>query len=314
VSHALAVTVLALISACGAKPGPEPSRPAEPAGPPDRVTVPLHVEGNRPFIDVTFRKPDGSKRSARFLVDSGGGGFLIAEPIARELGLTLGEAVSEGDAKLAQVTSPVQAFVGDLPLELDPKRILVMIGKDRLLPPAAPERGDGMFPGHVLARYHVVFDYLEKKFTLATPGVLRPEGEPMPMPVAEGSGFPRTEIQVDGATLGVLLDTGASFTMMSDALITPWRAAHPDWEWHAGAVGEAATLGGPTTQTIILPRIVWGTFELPQVGVADRKDGVFERWMSSMMTAPIVGALAGNVLEQFRVELDYKNQKLYLKR
>jgi hypothetical protein len=45
----LPLIALALISACGAKPRPEP------AGPPDRVTVPLHVEGNRPFIDVTFR-------------------------------------------------------------------------------------------------------------------------------------------------------------------------------------------------------------------------------------------------------------------
>jgi len=34
--------------------------------------------------------------------------------------------------------------------------------------------------------------------------------------------------------------------------------------------------------------------------------------MSGMMSAPIVGSLAGNVLERFRVELDYPNQTLYL--
>jgi hypothetical protein len=51
----------------------------------DRATVPLLVEGNRPLIDVTFRKADGSTRTGRFVVDSGGGGFLIVEPLAKQL-------------------------------------------------------------------------------------------------------------------------------------------------------------------------------------------------------------------------------------
>ena len=38
-----------------------------------QMTVPLYMEGNRPYIDLTFRGPDGSTRSARFLVDTGGG-------------------------------------------------------------------------------------------------------------------------------------------------------------------------------------------------------------------------------------------------
>jgi hypothetical protein len=46
--------------------------------------------------------------------------------------------------------------------------------------------------------------------------------------------------------------------------------------------------------------------------VTSQREGTFERYMSSMMTAPIVGSLAGNVLERFRVELDYANEKLYL--
>jgi hypothetical protein len=48
------------------------------------------------------------------------------------------------------------------------------------------------------------------------------------------------------------------------------------------------------------------------VGVTSQREGVFEHWMSSLMTAPIVGSLAGNVLGQLRVELDYPEQKLYL--
>jgi hypothetical protein len=55
-----------------------------------QATVPLIVEGNRPFIELTFRKPDGSVRKARFLIDTGGGGFLITEPLAHDLGLNWG--------------------------------------------------------------------------------------------------------------------------------------------------------------------------------------------------------------------------------
>ena len=46
--------------------------------------------------------------------------------------------------------------------------------------------------------------------------------------------------------------------------------------------------------------------------MTSRREGVFEKYMSSMMTAPIIGSLAGNVLSHFRVELDYPDQKLYL--
>lgn len=264
------------------------------------------------YIDVTFRKADGSTRSARFLVDSGGGGFLIVEPLARELALVLGKTETEQGEKLARTSSPVHAFVGSLALDLDPERVLVLVGQNNVVPPAAPGHADGLLPGHVLARYHVVFDYPRAEFTIAKPGVLRTEGAPLAMPVATRSAFPRTEVQVDGATYGFLLDTGASFTMVSDAVLKSWGDAHPDWQRHPGAFGEAATLGGQTLETMFLPSITWGTTALADVGMVSQQQGVFETWMSSMMTAPIVGSLAGNVLKRFRVELDYPNQQLYL--
>ena len=42
------------------------------------------------------------------------------------------------------------------------------------------------------------------------------------------------------------------------------------------------------------------------------QEGTFEDYMTRMMTAPIVGAVAGNVLRLFRVELDYAHEMLYL--
>ena len=80
----------------------------------------------------------------------------------------------------------------------------------------------------------------------------------------------------------------------------------------ATAYGDAATLGGKTLETMFVPRATWGAKPLTDVGVTSQPEGGFEKRMSSMMTAPIIGSLAGNVLSHFRVELDYPDQKLYL--
>jgi hypothetical protein len=88
--------------------------PAAPANEtPNQVTVPLIVEGNRPYIELNFYRSDGSKRSARFLVDSGGGGFLLSEPLARDLGLTWGEVSQEEGEKFATTQSVPRVSVGD---------------------------------------------------------------------------------------------------------------------------------------------------------------------------------------------------------
>jgi PDZ domain len=58
----------------------------------------------------------------------------------------------------------------------------------------------------------------------------------------------------------------------------------------------------------------WGTFDLPHVGLVSRPPGTYEKWMSDTMTAPIVGAVAGNVLRAFRVEIDYHHGVTYLEK
>jgi hypothetical protein len=100
--------------------------------------------------------------------------------------------------------------------------------------------------------------------------------------------------------------------MVSDALLKVWGRDHPDWPRHPGAYGEAATLGGQALETMFLPGGLWQLHKLEPFGVVSQRECTFERYMSGMMTAPIVGALAGNVLKRFRVELDYPNQRLYL--
>lgn len=77
----------------------------------DQVTVPLHVEGNRAFIDVTSQKPDSSRLSTRYWVDTRGGAFFITEPVARDLGLRWTMRREEGE-EFGEVSLLPKAFVG----------------------------------------------------------------------------------------------------------------------------------------------------------------------------------------------------------
>jgi hypothetical protein len=57
-----------------------------------------------------------------------------------------------------------------------------------------------------------------------------------------------------------------------------------------------------------------GNFVIGGAGSVSRPVGTYEKSMSNAMTAPIVGALGGNVLRQFRVEIDYAAGVTYFER
>jgi predicted aspartyl protease len=279
----------------------------------ESVTVPLIVEFNRPFVDLEFTKADGSIRKARFWVDTGGGGFMLCESLASDLNLKPGTAFTEGSEKLAAIKAP-PASLGGMPLNLQGARSFVSLGTKTLMPGVNAE---GLFPGHILQRYHVVFDYPGRKFTLAKPNSLKPHGLLIKSPIHPQSGFPRIEAQIGGEMYGFLLDTGASFTMISQELLEQWAGKNTSWPKTTGAYGNANMgLGQMEAKALMLriPGLQLANFQLQGIAAVSRPKGTFENYMSKMMAAPIVGAIGGNLLSAFRIEIDYANGVTYLEK
>ena len=256
----------------------------------DRVTVPLVLEGDRPFVDLIFARANGTVRSARFLVDTGADAFYMTEALAHDVDLQWGDLVraESGDAirEVAPVTTPVQAFAGEFPLDLEAAAPTVLLKSEDALEGEA--HADGILPGRLLCQYHVVLDYPAGSMTLSRAGVIAPIGEPMSMPVSAALGLARTEVEVGGSRYGFLIETGAPRTRVSTATLASWGA-------HDGT----ATLR-------------WGTIELPDQALDSDSTRVFKDEISPRMTSSVVGALASDLLKRFRVDLDYPHQTLYL--
>ncbi len=301
----LAITILIIIIAAGAA-------AAKGSEKTDLITVPMLVEAGRAFVDLSFNADNQAPRIASFWLDTGGGAFLLTEKLAGDLGLTWGEAFREEGLTMAKIMEIPQPRLGDIPLKIDGNRAFVVLASDNLLPKVAQGLAEGLLPGHILANYHLVFDYPKGLFTLARPGYLEPLGQAIAMQVSKKMGFPRVELEIGGSSYGFLLDSGASFTIVSEAVLKSWGKEFPQWPRYDGAYGDARTLGGQTLETMFVSSAVLGDCKIGEFGVVSQKEGVFERWISPMMAAPIIGALGGNVLQNYRVELDYANQLLYL--
>jgi hypothetical protein len=105
--------------------------------------------------------------------------------------------------------------------------------------------------------------------------------------------------------------------MISRTVLEGWAKANTAWPTAVGAVGFANMFGGKNESEALMLRIAEvgiGSISLKDVAAVSRPEGTFEKSMSRVMTGPIVGALAGNVLRDFRAEIDYQNGFTYLER
>jgi hypothetical protein len=140
--------------------------------------------------------------------------------------------------------------------------------------------------------------------------------------------FPRITISVDGKDIDVLLDTGASATLTSEAagvlrhetgalvgtsfvirsIFDQWKAAHPEWR----TISQADARGG--FPMIEVPDVRVGGIAVGPVWFTLRPDPNFLEFMSQMTDQVVSGALGGSALKYLRIVLDYPGAKMYLQK
>jgi hypothetical protein len=269
----------------------------------------MAVEGNSPIITLQFKGQNGRTRSARFAFDSGGGAVILDSALASGLGLTpSGTAIGEFGEQYAPVNLP-PASIGGFPVNFGASTAFIHLGANSF---DTRHHVEGLLPGKAFEQYQVVLDYPQHRFSVAPSGCIPHRGVAVESPYLPASGHPRIVVNVLNKEYGMLLDTGPGVTLARRDLLEFWIAAHPEWATSTGASGEANVPKGDGKELLLrVPEMEWGPFHIRNVVMVSRPNGVYDANNFETPQA-IVGALGGNVLRCFRVEIDYPHGKTYL--
>lgn len=269
------------------------------------VKMPLVIENNRIYAYFGFPDSAGKVQPLLTNIDTGGGAVILARKAVDALGLATQPLKGAPSGMLAVDLKSVRADMMSFPV---PVAATSAAETAAFMPGAS---SPAFLPGAVLSDHIITFDYTAK--AIAIDGGPLDDGVPLVVQVSKGHEFPRVELEIDGERMGFLLDTGASFTMLSQSVIDRLHAKHPEWKYLAGAYGPANMIGKGdlASHMLRIQNARWGPFDLAPLDVVSRATGTFEKWMSPMMSAPIVGSLAGNVLRNFALRLDYRGNLLH---
>jgi hypothetical protein len=264
------------------------------------------IDHNRIFVELEFVRPDASIRKTLAFVDSGDPNFEFTAALARELGLDRG--------------NPIRVRFAGMDLNASPK---IQASTDEGKTIFAGMVVEANLPSTVLDQYDVVLDYGNRTLTLAPPGSLKHEGTRIPCKVNPKTGLISVEGEIGRQSYAVAIDAGSAYTWIDQAVAKKWITAHPQWVRGVGAVGDANMNGAlpELTGTILrLPVIHLGAFAFEQVGALavsggwDKAGPNLFQWYSQKTPEPVAGFIGGNILRQFRVEIDYAHHATYWKR
>ncbi|HTG35316.1 MAG TPA: hypothetical protein VLB76_20545 [Thermoanaerobaculia bacterium] len=288
------------------------------------VALPVDFTENRFYVTPVTAKGE----TLRLYTDSGGGLFLLSGAVKR-LGLPA-KTVEEGPEKFEIVELPAFRPEASIPPPIDNG------GGLPVLPPAQEKKGlqdgtmDGMLGQGWFAGRVWTWDYPGRRLLWLPDGGLPAvdAGHRVSLGFkADKDGqrllnFPRIAATIDGDTLDLLFDTGATVTLSPEALaklgdkgpasrgtsfvaavhFDAWRQKHPTWR-----VIENADLGVKGEPMIEVPAVTVAGYTVGPVWFTRRPDPNFHQGMSQYMDRQVEGALGGSALRFFRVTVDYPN-------
>jgi len=279
------------------------------------ATVPFILDHNRMVVEAEFQRKDGGWRKARLWVDTGNPDFFIDESLALDLGI----GIDAGKAE-QEIPAPANVRIGGMPVDFGGVKSSVDFETKWLFNTI---HNDGNLPSTVLKKYHVVFDYPNRRMTLAEPGILKPRGVRSEATIHPTTGIVQMDAVIDGEKYSLALDNGASGSFVPDTLLAELSKRHPEWPKSEGAVGCANIWGrwpGEGRWPMVrIPEILWGTSNftdtvivgLPPIFMG--RTDIAARY--SLKTAhPVQGFLGPNAFKTFRVEIVYPESVVYFEK
>lgn len=266
-----------------------------------------------------------SGETIEFYTDTGGGWNAVQAGAAERLALEPGAPIMEGEQTIRTVKFPEFAPDRWIPA---PNPAYALDGRLAIAPEGMLHE-EGFLGGRWFADRVWAFDYAKGTLHLLDQAQAWPGSNRTPLGFQVGEDgkrtlhFPRVAVEVDGETLQMLLDTGAMLTLTADAarefglqegalvagsfitqkVFERWAAKHPDWP----VIQSGDLIRGKSAPMIRVPEIRIAGIAAGPVWFALRPNPAFEQWMSSMMDAPIVGAIGGSGLKHYRMVIDYPN-------
>ena len=297
------------------------------------VEIPSRYDEHRWFVTPAAKGGE----TLVFYTDSGGGWSMILAPVADRLGLPREKAEVEGrtmETVAWQDLAPGSPIPGPIAASPGNGRLIVMPyeGEMRqMFPPgeSGQPRETGFLGQYWFADRVWTFDYPGRRLLLRSPGDLPPHDPARRISLGFKTGpggkrmshFPRIPVKIDGETLDLLFDTGATTRLSPEALaalgdrrpadraasfiaasvFARWRERHPSWR----VVEKADQM--MKEAMIEVPQVEIGGSTVGPVWFTRRADKNFHEYMSSMMDRRIEGALGGSALQYLRVTVDYPN-------
>jgi hypothetical protein len=295
-----------LIAAAATQNAPSSS----PAAPSSSATVPMTADHNRIVIDVSLALADGTSKRVRGWVDAGNPELWMSQAVAESLGL----AVS-CNGEICSAKPPKSIVIGDMTIPLtdvNEARIARNSATASTIFFAGMKAGINI-PSTILRRYDVLIDFPDHKFTISRPGAIRFKGTSSKIQVTPGSGLIQIPSQIENKKYSFALDLGRSISLLSGEVFEKLAGAHPDWPHMTGAIGPA-NVGGTqdelTLKLMRLDRAQFGSLFLIDVPVAELSETKVAEF-KSRAGSPSAGALGADVLQNYRVGLDYAHSLVY---
>ena len=260
--------------------------------PDNRMTTPVYVNGRGPY---------------RFLVDTGAERSLLAAEVAAELALPRGarvmvEGIIRGqEASLAETESLRMGTLVCPPLELP-------------ILPRSMLKVDGFLGLDVLDGHRVVFDFRSETLTVSQPqgffaALWTGADEAVVHTLGRSGRLRATNCMVNGIRAAAFVDSGASVSVINQALYAALRARAPTQAVTAGPVGLYGVTGGMMEGLgIDVDRITLGKLNLTYTPMVVAGLEVFDLWGLSREPALLFGM---DCLRRFRrVSIDYGRKEL----